>query len=102
MHSEALKSIKPVSGYPVQAFYTDKFQLFDVMEVLLNQYLSGKCNIIYITSFSISEEFIRKIWKFKQEMNIGKVIVILDNKAAVKISAPSLCKATGKNLPLLR
>ncbi|MDR2085878.1 MAG: hypothetical protein LBP72_01765 [Dysgonamonadaceae bacterium] len=85
MHSEAVKSIKPVSEHPVQAFYTDKFQLFDAMEVLLNQ-LSGKCNVIYITSFSISEEFIRKIWKFRQEMDIGKIVVILDGKAAVKIS----------------
>jgi hypothetical protein len=85
MYSEAVKLIRPVSGYPVQAFYTDKFQLFDVMEVLLNQ-LSGKCNIIHITSFSISEEFIRKIWKFRQEMDIGKMVVIPDGKAAVKIS----------------
>jgi hypothetical protein len=86
MHSEAVKSIRPVSLYPVQAFYTDKFQLFDAMEVLLSQ-LSGKCDVIYITSFSISEEFIRKIWKFRQEMDIGRVIVILDTKAAVKISS---------------
>ena len=85
MHSEAVKSIKPVSENPVQAFYTDKFQLFDIMEELLKQ-LPGKCNIIYITSFSISEEFIRKIWKFKQEMDIGQIVVILDGKAAVKIS----------------
>jgi hypothetical protein len=85
MYSEALKAIKPVSGCPVQAFYTGAFQLFDTMEVLLNQ-LFGKCDVIYITSFSISEEFIRKIWKFKQEMDIGKIVVILDGKAAVKIS----------------
>jgi hypothetical protein len=85
MPSEATNKIKPVSSNPVQAFYTDKFQLFDIMEVLLNQ-LDGKCNGIYITSFSISEEFIRKIWKFKQEMDIGKIILILDGKAAVKIS----------------
>lgn len=85
MHSEAVKSVRPVSGCPVQAFYTDKFQLFDIMEVILNQF-DRKCNVIYITSFSISEEFIRKIWKFKQEMEIGEIIVILDGKAAVKIS----------------
>jgi hypothetical protein len=85
MHSEAVKRIKPVSSNPIQAFYTDKFQLFDALEVLLNQ-LSGKCDVIYITSFSISEEFIRKIWKFKQEMKIGKIVLILDTKAAVKVS----------------
>jgi hypothetical protein len=37
MHREALKSIKPVADHPVQAFYTDKFQLFDLMEIILNQ-----------------------------------------------------------------
>jgi hypothetical protein len=85
MHSEALNHIKPVSENSIQAFYTDKFQLFDIMEILLNQ-LSGKCDMIYITSFSISEEFIRKIWKFKKDMDIRKVVVILDTKAAVKVS----------------
>ncbi len=85
MHSEALKQIKPVSDYPIQAFYTDKFQLFDVIEILLEQ--SGKeCQTLYMTSFSISEEFIRKIWRFRQNMNIGKVVLLLDSKAAVKVS----------------
>jgi len=85
MDKEVLTQIKPVLITPIQAFFTDKFQLFDVMEVLLNQ-LSGKCNTIYMTSFSISEEFIRKIWRFRQDMNINRVILILDSKAAVKVS----------------
>jgi uncharacterized membrane protein len=85
MHSEAITKIKPVSFNPIQAFYTDKFQLFDVIEVLLHQ-LFGKCNVLYMTSFSISEEFIRKIWKFKQEFEIGKIVLILDSKAAIKVS----------------
>jgi hypothetical protein len=85
MHSEAVYTIKPVQENSTQAFYTDKFQLFDTIEVLLNQ-LSGKCNALYMTSFSISEEFIRKMFKFKNEMQIGRIILILDTKAAVKVS----------------
>jgi hypothetical protein len=37
MHSVAVKTMKPVSEKPVQAFYTDKFQLFDVMQDYLMQ-----------------------------------------------------------------
>ena len=85
MHSEAVKCIKPVSDHSIQAFYTDKFQLFDVIEILLQQ-LNNECDILYMTSFSVSEEFIRKIWRFRQSNRIGKVILLLDSKAAVKIS----------------
>jgi hypothetical protein len=85
VHSEAVKRIKPVRENPLQAFYTDKFQLFDSIQIILEQ-LSGKCEVLYITSFSVSEEFIRKIWRFRQNMQIGKVILLLDNKAALKVN----------------
>lgn len=85
MHSEALKRIKPVSEHPLQAFYTDKFQLFDSIQIILEQ-LQGKCDVLYMTSFSVSEEFIRKIWRFRQDMSIGRVILLLDNKAALKVN----------------
>ena len=85
MHSEAIKSIKPVLDNPIQAFYTDKFQLFDSIQIILEQ-LGKKCNVLYITSFSVSEEFIRKIWRFRQNMQIDKVILLLDNKAALKVN----------------
>ena len=85
MHKEAQQRIKPVTKVPLQAFYTDKFQLFDMIEILLEQ-LHGRCSILYMTSFSISEEFIRKIWRFRQQMKISKVILLLDHKAAIKVS----------------
>jgi hypothetical protein len=85
MHKEALKCVKPVSVNPIQAFYTDRFQLFDVIEILLGQ-LNNDCDTLYMTSFSISEEFIRKIWRFRQSNRIGKVIILLDGKAAAKVT----------------
>ncbi|GHU80666.1 hypothetical protein FACS1894145_7280 [Bacteroidia bacterium] len=85
MLSEAKSKINPVSANRIQAFYTDRFQLYDVIEVLLNQ-LDTVCDSMYITSFSIPEEFIRKIFRFKQLYTIGHVILLLDSKAAVKIS----------------
>lgn len=85
MHSEAVKRIKPVSEYPLQAFYTDKFQLFDSIQIILEQ-LGGKCDTLYMTSFSVSEEFIRKIWRFRQEMHLDRVVLLLDYKAALKVN----------------
>jgi hypothetical protein len=85
MHKDALTRIKPVSELPVQAFYTDKFQLFDVIEVLLHQ-IKYRCKCLYVTSISISEEFIRKMYRFRQEFPINGIILLLDMKAAAKVS----------------
>lgn len=84
MFNDAVKQIKPVIDYPLQAFYNDKFQLSDIIEVILSQV--GYCKSLTLTSFSISEEFIRKIYRFKVEYNIDSVVLFLDTKAATKIS----------------
>jgi hypothetical protein len=80
-----LTRIRPVTEAPLQAFYTDKIQLFDVIEILLCQ-LNGTCHTLFLTSFSVSEEFIRKIYRFRRDMYIAKVILLLDTKAAMKVS----------------
>ncbi|GHU77534.1 hypothetical protein FACS189414_4780 [Bacteroidia bacterium] len=85
MYRDTVSCIKPVLEAPVQAFYTDRIQLFDVMNVLLHQ-LNDRCRTLYITSFSISEEFIRKIVRFRSEMQIGCIVLLLDTKAAAKVS----------------
>ena len=83
MYNEATKRIKPVRKCPLQAFVTDKFQLFDTIEAVLKEV--GPCQMI-ITSFSISEEFIRKIYRFKEAGRIQGVTVIIDHKASEKVS----------------
>lgn len=88
MHKYAVKSIMPVSENPLQAFYTDKFQLFDIIEVILSQ--TGVCKSLTLTSFSISEEFIRKIHRFRAEYKPDSVVLFLDTKAATKISKLNL------------
>lgn len=83
MYNEAAKRIKPVRECPLQAFVTDKFQLFDTIETILKEV--GPCQMI-ITSFSISEEFIRKIYRFKEAGRILAASVVIDHKASAKVS----------------
>lgn len=83
MYNEAAKRIKPVRECPLQAFVTDKFQLFDTIETILKEV--GPCQMI-ITSFSMSEEFIRKIYRFKEAGRIQGVTVVIDHKASAKVS----------------
>lgn len=83
MYNEALKRIKPVQENPLQAFVTDKFQLFDTIETILKEV--GPCQMI-VTSFSISEEFIRKIYRFKEAGLILSSSVVIDHKASAKVA----------------
>ena len=83
MYNEAVKRIKPVRESPIQAFVTDKFQLFDTIETILKEV--GPCQMI-ITSFSMSEEFIRKIYRFKEAGRILGATVVIDHKASAKVS----------------
>ena len=83
MYNEAQKRIKPVRENPLQAFVTDKFQLFDTIETILKEV--GPCRMI-VTSFSISEEFIWKIYRFKEAGRILSSSVVIDHKASAKVS----------------
>lgn len=83
MYKEAEKRIKPVKENPLQAFVTDKFQLFDSLEVILREI--GAVDLV-ITSFSVSEEFIRKIHLFRERGLIRSCSVVIDTKAAAKVS----------------
>lgn len=82
---EVPPQVCPVAGHPLQAFYTDRLQLFDLIEALLHQ-LGGACNRLFLTSFSVSEEFIRRIYRFRREMPITQAVLLLDAKAAAKVS----------------
>jgi CRISPR/Cas system-associated protein Csx1 len=86
MHESQQTLVKPVWDSPIQAFYSDRIQLFDLMEDLLTM-LDKKCRAIYITSFSASEEFIRKIFRFRQEASIEYMALFLDSRAALKMTS---------------
>lgn len=88
MFKIAKSVIKPVSENPVQAFYTDKFQLYDIIEVILSQL--PICEELTMTSFSISEEFTRKIFRFRETYNLKRIVLFLDTKAAIKVQKLNL------------
>jgi ssDNA-specific exonuclease RecJ len=81
MHKEI---IKPLNQYPLQAFYTDKIQLYGITEAILTQ-LTQPVTAIYITSFSVSEEFLRIFFRIRQQTPIHYATLILDSKAAIKV-----------------
>lgn len=88
MFKYAVEAIKPVSEFPIQAFYTDRFQLFDIIEVVLAQL--PVCDELLMTSFSISEEFTRKIFRFREKYSLKRVVLFLDTKAAAKVQKLNL------------
>lgn len=76
--------LKPLSPDYFGAYLNKDCQLYDIIVWVLNQ--TGKAEITILT-FSISEEFIRKIWMLKKSGLISKISIILDFKAIGKIEA---------------
>ena len=73
--------LKPISPDYIGAYLDKGIQLYDVIEWIL-QY-TGPANITVLT-FSIGEEFIRKIYQLKKAGKIESIDVILDFKAIQK------------------
>lgn len=73
--------IKPLSGTPLQAYLDNRIQLFDVIEKILLETGSAE---IYISTFSTSEEFLRKIFRLRKNGMITKATMLTDLKASRK------------------
>ncbi len=73
--------MKPLSPDYVGAYLNSGVQLYDFIEWALKQ--TGKADITIMT-FSISEEFIRKVWILKEMNLIGKTTLVIDFKAIQK------------------
>ena len=73
--------MKPLSPDYLGAYLNSGVQLYDLLEWLLKQ--TGSAEITVIT-FSISEEFIRKVHMFRKMGLIAKITVLLDFKAIQK------------------
>ena len=73
--------LKPLSPDYVGAYLGTGIQLYNLLEWTLKQ--TGKADITVMT-FSISEEFIRKVWQLKEKGLIRNITVILDFKAIQK------------------
>ncbi len=73
--------LKPLSTAPLQAYVDNRIQLYDVIEKILKE--TGPAEI-YISTFSTSEEFLRRIYKFRSAKLITKAIMLTDLKASKK------------------
>lgn len=75
------KILKPIACAPVQAYFSSEFQLYHLLEFILEQ--TGPANVI-LTTFSVSEEFVRKLLQMKESGLIQTLAVIADHRTAVK------------------
>lgn len=75
------KYLQPLSEKAHQVYLTNELQVADVLEWILSQV--GKAEV-WQTSFSISEEFLRRLFFIEQEGQVSQFNLILDFKATQK------------------
>ncbi len=81
-HSElATSALRPLAGNPNQAYLSNMLQVADVLQWILNQ--TGPA-AVQMTSFSISEEFLRRIFFIEKAGLISSLDIVLDFKATNK------------------
>lgn len=73
--------LRPLADAPLQTYLTNTLQVADVVEWVLKQV--GK-STIWQTSFSISEEFLRRLFFIEKSGMVDKINLILDFKATNK------------------
>lgn len=73
--------LKPLAEHPLQSYLTNVLQVADVIEWVLSQF--GK-STIWQTSFSISEEFLRRLYFIEKSGKVNTIHLILDFKATNK------------------
>lgn len=73
--------LMPLVDKPFQAYLTNALQVADILEWILDQIGRSK---IYVTSFSISEEFLRRLYFIKEKGNVSEINLVLDFKATQK------------------
>ena len=73
--------LKPLAEHPLQSYLTNVLQVADVIEWVLSQF--GK-STIWQTSFSISEEFLRRLFFIEKSGRVKAFHLVLDHKATNK------------------
>ena len=71
----------PLKDAPSQAYLSNAIQVADILEWILSQV--GVATI-WQTSFSISEEFLRRLYFIKKSKKVKEINLILDHKATNK------------------
>lgn len=70
-----------MSDAPLQAYLDNRVQLFDIIEKILSE--TGPAEI-YISTFSTSEEFLRRIFRLRKRGLLTKATMLTDLKASRK------------------
>ncbi|WP_270252629.1 C4-dicarboxylate ABC transporter [Phocaeicola dorei] len=73
--------LRPLSEAPLQAYLDNRVQLFDIIEMILSE--TGPAEI-YISTFSTSEEFLRRIYRLKRRGQLTRATMLADLKASRK------------------
>lgn len=73
--------LQPLSDVPNQAYLTNALQVADVLEWILQQVGKSK---VWQTSFSISEEFLRRLFFIEKGGKVLEFNLVLDHKATNK------------------
>ena len=81
-HADYINTVlKPLADKPQQAYMSNLLQVADIMQWILDQ--TGPA-AIKMTSFSISEEFLRRLYFIRQEGLVTDIDIVLDFKATNK------------------
>lgn len=81
VHKELNAVLKPLNEAPTQAYLSNRIQVADLLEWILDQ--TGVSEV-WQTSFSISEEFIRRLYFIQKKNLISRFNLVLDFKATQK------------------
>lgn len=73
--------LSPLSSTPCQTWLSDRLQVADILRWILGQ--TGPARL-QISSFSISEEFLRRLFFIRKEKLILSLDIVLDFKATNK------------------
>jgi hypothetical protein len=73
--------VKPLAESPSQAYLSNAVQVADLLEWILEQVGTAK---VWQTSFSISEEFIRRLFFIEKSGRVKEFNLVLDHKATNK------------------
>ena len=76
--------LKPLSEVKSQAYISDAIQVADIIEWTLSQFPEGSMPVVGQSTFSISEEVLRRLNNIKKRFP-AKFVVIIDRKAMGKI-----------------
>ena len=73
--------VKPLAECPSQAYLSNAVQVADLLEWILEQVGTAK---VWQTSFSISEEFLRRLYFIEKSGRVSEFNLVLDHKATNK------------------